>query len=44
MMKDAFYFMIKAIFVLKIFKRLSYAHIEKRLYYKYKVNIRSQPG
>ena len=46
MMKHAFYFILKAIFILKIFKRLSwlYGHIEKRLDYKYNVNIRSQPG
>ena len=41
MMKIAFYFTFKALFVLKILKFLSliFSHVEKRLYYKEKVNF-----
>ena len=41
MLKNAFYFILKALFVLKIFKFLScvFAHVEKRLDGKDKVNF-----
>ena len=41
MMKNAFYFNIKALFVLKLFKFLSwlFGHVEKRLDLKDKVNF-----
>ena len=41
-MKNACYFTLKALFVLKIFKFLSwlFSHVEKRLYQKYKVNFK----
>ena len=40
--KNAFYFTLKALFVLKIFKFLSwlFGHVEKRLDYKAKVNFK----
>ena len=49
MMKNAFYFTLKALFVLKIFKFLSssFGHVEKWLDQKDKVNFKfmtSQPG
>ena len=49
MMKNAFYFILKAIFVLKIFKCLSWlsAHAEKRLDWKIRLIskfLASQPG
>ena len=39
-MKNAFYFILKAPFVLKIFKFLSrlFGHVEKMAYKKYKIN------
>ena len=42
MIEKAFYFTLKALFVLKIFKFLSWllGHVEKRLDYKYKVNFK----
>ena len=41
MMKNAFYFTLKALFVLKIFKFLSwlFGHVGKRLDYKNKFNF-----
>ena len=41
-MKNAFYFTLKALFVLKIFKFLSclFGHAEKRLDLKHKVNFK----
>ena len=40
-MKNAFYFTLKALFVLKIFKSPSwrFGHVEKRFDWKYKVNF-----
>ena len=48
-MKNAFYFILKALFVLKIFQFLSrpFGHVEKRLDYKDKFNFKimtSQPA
>ena len=42
MIKNAFYFTLKAVLVLKIFKCISciFSHIEKRLNYKDKVNFK----
>ena len=42
MMKDGFYFILKALFVLKIFRScvLSFGHVEKRLDYRGKVSFR----
>ena len=42
MMKNAFYFILKALFVLKIFKFLYslFGHVEKRLDLKDKVNFK----
>ena len=42
MMKNAFYFTLKALFVLKVFKFLSwvFGHIEKRLDQKDNVNFK----
>ena len=41
MMKNAFYFILKALFVIKIFKFLSwlFGHVEKRLDEKDKINF-----
>ena len=41
MMKNAFYFILKALFILKIFKLLSwlFGHAEKSLDYKDKANF-----
>ena len=41
MMKNAFYFTLKALFILKIFKFLSwlFGHVEERLDYEEKVNF-----
>ena len=41
-MKNAFYFILKALFLLKIFKFLSWysGHVEKRLGYKENVNFK----
>ena len=49
MMKNAFYFTLKALSVVKIFQFLSriFGHVEKRLHKKDKVNLKfmtSQPG
>ena len=40
-MKNAFHFILKALFILKIFKFFSwpFEHVEKRLDYKYKLNL-----
>ena len=42
MMKNAFYFTLKSLFVLKIFKFLSwlFGHVEKLVDYKYKINFK----
>ena len=42
MMKNAFYFTLKAFFVLEIFKGLFwlFGHVGKQLYYKAKVSFR----
>ena len=42
MMKNAFYFASKALFILKIFKFLSwvFGHVEERLDYEEKVNFK----
>ena len=42
MMKNAFYFILKVLFVLKMFQFLSwlFGHVEKRLGQKYKVNFK----
>ena len=49
MMNNAFYFILKTFFVLKVFKILSclFGHVEKRLYQKKKLIlkfIKLQPG
>ena len=43
MMKEAFYFTLKALFVLKIFKFLSshFGHVEKRLDWREKVYFKT---
>ena len=42
MMKNAFLYTLKALFILEIFKYLSrlFGHVEKRLDYKDKVNLK----
>ena len=41
-MKNAFYFTLKALFVLKIFKFLSwlFSHVAKRTDYKFQINFK----
>ena len=41
-MKNAFYFILKALFILKLFKFLSwlFGHVEKTAWLKYKVNFK----